>query len=137
MLRILHTDDHPIIRVSVKTILQNSMPDAIYEEANNSDSTFHKIIQNKYDLVILDVSIHGDDSVGLVKRILALRPETKILMLSMQAKDSYAKKYFKLGVKGFISKEATVEQMSDAISAILNNNVYLFLSYIAINMFYS
>jgi len=137
MLRVLHTDDHPIIRVSVKTILQSSKPEAIFEEANNADSAFNKIIQNKYDLVILDVSIHGNDSVDLVKKILAIKPETRILMFSMQAKDAYAKKYFKLGVKGFISKDATIEQMTDAINAILNNNAYFFLSYIALNLFYS
>src|ERR1035437_4851558 len=118
MVRILHKDVHPIIRIGVRSILQTQIPNAIIDEAGDTTSTLEKIRNNIYHLVILDVSSPGTDSFHLITNILRIDPETKILLFSMHNEESYAKRYFQLGVKGYISKNASLNEVGDAISLV-------------------
>jgi two-component system, NarL family, invasion response regulator UvrY len=125
MKKILHADDHPMIRAGLKTIIEGYVPNVIVDEACDGDSAFNKIKKENYDLVILDVSMPGTDSFGLISNILAIKPETRILMFSMHGEDMYAKRYFQLGVKGYVNKEAPVTDIENAISIILNDRKYM------------
>jgi two-component system, NarL family, invasion response regulator UvrY len=124
MKSILHADDHPMIRTAIRIMIESHLPETSFDEACDGDSAFEKIRNKDYDLVILDVSMPGTDSLGLIGNILAEKPETKILMLSMNAEEAYAKKYFKSGAMGYITKDAPLEQIEEAVSTVLNNKKY-------------
>jgi DNA-binding NarL/FixJ family response regulator len=125
MLRVLHKDVHPIIRIGVRSILQARVPNAIIDEAGDAPSTLEKIRRNIYHLVILDVSSPDTDNFQLITNILRINPETKILLFSMEDEETYAKQYFELGVKGYISKNASLYEIGEAISLILNDSTYV------------
>jgi two-component system, NarL family, invasion response regulator UvrY len=125
MKNILHADDHPMIRAGLKIIIESRVPHVVVDEAYDGDSAFEKVKRSNYDMVILDVSMPGTDSFGLVSNILAIKPETKILMFSMHSEDVYAKKYLQLGVKGYVNKEAPVSEIENAISLILSERKYM------------
>jgi len=91
----------------------------------NGDCAWQKIRSSAYDLAILDISMPLTDSFSLLKNIFALRPEQKILILTMSSEDVYAKKYLQMGVKGFINKEEPPSEIRKAIVSILNNRKYL------------
>jgi len=74
MIKILLADDHVIIRAGLKTYIQNIIPHSSIEEAYDGDSTFEKIKQNDYALIILDINMPATDSFGLVSNILAVKP---------------------------------------------------------------
>jgi two-component system, NarL family, invasion response regulator UvrY len=142
MLRILHKDDHPIVRIGVKGIVQSRIPQAIVDEAGDAVSTLEKIRSNIYQLVILDVSHPGTDAFQLITNILKINPQMKILLFSMYDEESNAKRFFQLGVKGFIRKDASTEEVGDAISHILNDSIYInsvhfLLCYTAMNFLLS
>jgi DNA-binding NarL/FixJ family response regulator len=80
---------------------------------------------NAYDLLVLDISMPSTDLFTLTKIIITLEPNQKILILTMSSEQIFAKKYLQLGVKGFINKEATPSEISQAITSILNNSRYL------------
>ena len=65
------------------------------------------------------------DSVALLNYMFALRPKQKVLILTMSREEVYAKRFLKLGVKGFINKEADRSEIRKAIVCILNNKRYL------------
>jgi two-component system, NarL family, invasion response regulator UvrY len=125
MKKILHADDHPMIRAGVKIIIEGHIPHAKVDEAWDGDSAFEKIKNNDYDMVILDVSMPGTDAFGLIANILAVKPQANILMFSMHDESVYAKKYYQLGVKGYINKEAPVSEIEKAISLILTDRKYM------------
>jgi DNA-binding NarL/FixJ family response regulator len=77
-----------------------------------------------YDLVILDITMPGTDSLRLLNNIFTYKPDQKILIFTMSPVAIYAKKYLGLGVKGFINKEAEPAEIRLAITAILNNRRY-------------
>lgn len=95
------------------------------DECKDGDSAWKHIQASAYDLAILDIFMPSTDSFTLLKNIFSLRPDQKILILTMSSEDVYAKKYLQLGVKGFMNKEAHPSEIRNAIVSILNNKRYL------------
>jgi DNA-binding NarL/FixJ family response regulator len=125
MKRILIADDHAIVRAGLSVLIREEFIQVEIDECRDGDGVWRKIQAGQYDLAILDISMPSFDSFGLIKNIFALRPDQKILILSMSSEDVYAKKYLDLGVRGFINKEADSAEIRRAIVCILNNKRYL------------
>lgn len=109
----------------MKIIIDNFLPHCIIDEADDGDTAFKKIKQTNYDLVILDVNMPKTDSFGLVSNILSFKPTSKILMFSMNDEEVYAKRYLKMGVMGYIKKDASEGEIKKAITLVLDNKKYI------------
>lgn len=125
MKKILIADDHNIVRTGLIFLLKEEFAQVEIDECRDGAGAWKKIESGAYDLAILDISMPQTDSLTLLKNIFALRPEQKVLILTMSSEDIYAKKYLQLGVKGFINKEAPPSEIRKAIVSILNNKKYL------------
>lgn len=122
---LLLVDDHSVIRKGMRIIIENLLAHVKIDEADDGDSAFEKIKRNNYDLVILDVNMPNTDSFGLVTNILALKPDMKILMFSMNDEEVYAKRYLKMGVMGYLKKDEPEAEIRKAITSVLNNKKYM------------
>jgi DNA-binding NarL/FixJ family response regulator len=125
MKKILIADDHLIVRTGLIFLIKEEFTEVEIDECRDGDNAWMKIQDSAYDLVILDISMPATDSFALLKNIFTLRPAQKILILTMNREDIYAKKFLRLGVKGFINKEADPSEIRKAIVSILNNKRYL------------
>ncbi|MGV3527933.1 MAG: response regulator [Flavisolibacter sp.] len=125
MKRFLLVDDHAVIRTALKIILQNMYGPVEAEEAHDGDSALEKLKQDKFSMIILDVSMPGTDSFNLVDNILARQPDAKILMFSMNPEEVYARRYLQMGVKGYLKKDAPEPEIRKAIDTVLNNKRYI------------
>ncbi len=125
MKNILLVDDHAIIRTGLKIYIETIIPFSTIDEASDGDTAFEKIKKTNYDLLIMDVNMPGTDSFGLVSNTIAIKPNSKILMISMNAEEIYAKKYLKLGAMGYISKDAPESEIKTAIDTVLNDKRYI------------
>jgi len=125
MTTILHSDDHPLMIDSVKALLESFVPNVHTEYALNGDQAFEKIKNKDYDLIILDISMHGKDPVSLIMETLTLRPLTKILILSMHEEALYAKRYYQAGVKGYVTKQSETGEIIKAINTVLSGRKYV------------
>src|SRR5215210_6817930 len=113
-MKFLLVDDHSVIRAGLKILIEDYMAHSVVDNAFDGDSAFEKVKNNEYDLLILDVNMPNTDSLGLVSNILAIKPDTKILMFSMNAEDNYAKRYLKMGAMGYIRKDESEYEIKRA-----------------------
>lgn len=97
MARILIADDHAILRRGLKEILMRELEDAVCGEAENAQQVLAQIQSQKWDVVILDVTMPGRSGLDVLKDLKALRPNLPILVLSMHPEDQYGKRVFKAG----------------------------------------
>ena len=125
MQNILLADDHVIIRSGIKMMIENFLPQSKIDEAGDGNAVLEKIKANEYDLIILDVNMPNTDSFGLISNILAVRPDAKILMFSMNSEEMYAKRYLKMGALGYIRKDKEESEIKKAMMAVMNNTRYL------------
>jgi len=123
--QILIADDHAIVRKGLKIVVNELFPDSTCDEACNGDEIFFLIKKSHYSLLILDINMPFTDSVALVTNLLVYRKDTKILVFSMNAEDLYAKRFLKLGAKGYLHKDSKPEEIKKAIQNILEGKIYM------------
>ena len=132
MTNILLADDHPVIRTGLKIFINKVVNTSNIDEVWECAAAYRKISDNQYSLIILDATIAGEDAYTLVQKILLLKPAANILMFSVNNEEIYAKKYFQLGVKGYLSKDATEPEIELAIENVLNNKRYISASLVKV-----
>ncbi len=125
MPNLLLVDDHYIIRIGIKQVIESFLFKSTIDEAHDGDSALAKIKKREYDLIMLDVNMPNTDSFGLLSNILALKPGAKVLMFSMNDEGVYAKRYLSIGAKGYIKKDAPQEEIQRAITTVLNNKRFI------------
>jgi two-component system invasion response regulator UvrY len=124
MKRFLLIDDHAIVRSGIKFWLSAEYQNSEIDEAENGKEASQKVDENNYDLILLDIQIPETNSFELLKSILITRPESKVLIFSMNSEGVYAKRFLKAGAMGFVSKDAPIEELKKAVEYTLNNKKY-------------
>jgi len=124
MKKFLLADDHFIVRTGISLLIRQEYHHAAIDECADGYTVMEKMAKQAYDLAILDLAMPGPVSTSLLKDILAIRPQQKILILSISPAEIYAQKYLHLGVKGFIDKTAGPVELSGAIRTVMNNKRY-------------
>jgi DNA-binding NarL/FixJ family response regulator len=125
MKRVLIADDHSIVRTGISILVRDEFLNAEIDECADGDTVLQMMESKIYDLLILDISMPGINSITLLQMIFVRVPDQKVLILSMNSEDIYAKQYLSLGVKGFINKEAGNQELRRALDAIAHNKRYL------------
>jgi two-component system invasion response regulator UvrY len=125
MPNILLIDDHLVIISGLKIVIQNFLANCKIDVANDGDSSFEKIKKNEYDLIIMDISLPNTDSYKLVHNILAVKPGAKILMFSMNPEELFAKRYIKMGAIGYLNKDASLDEIRNAVESGLQGKRYI------------
>jgi DNA-binding NarL/FixJ family response regulator len=132
MIRILHIDDDPVIRVWLRIVIQGFIPNSIIEEAEDGASGILKVSEKEFQLIICDVNMPNTDTTEFVKNIFLQRPDAKILMFSSNIEEAYAKQFLQIGALGYIEKNAPPTEIEKAINSCLKNKKYLSASAIQI-----
>jgi two-component system invasion response regulator UvrY len=124
MKRFLLIDDHAIVRSGIKFWLSTEYDPSEIDEAENGNEATQKIDDNDYDLVLLDIHMPETNSFDLLKHILSVRPDSKVLIFSMNSEVMYARRFLRAGAVGYVSKDAPIEELKKAINLTLNNKKY-------------
>lgn len=124
-LRVLIVDDHTLFRKGLKEILYDIPLIESCEEAKSGLEALELIKKNSFDLVFLDIAMPDMDGLEVLKRIKAIKPEIKVLILSMYSEEQYATRSLKAGADGFMNKSADPEELAKAIEKISRGSKYL------------
>jgi DNA-binding NarL/FixJ family response regulator len=115
VIRILIVDDHAIVRQGLKRILDEAKGMKVAGEAANGIEALKKIRAEKFDVVLLDVSMPEKNGIDTLKQIMDDNKDAKVLILSMYSEDQYAVRLMKAGASGYMTKDAAPDQLVDAI----------------------
>ena len=113
------TDDHAVVRHGVKQILAEAFKNAVFGEARNAQEALEHIWREKWDVVVLDLSLPGRSGLELLREIRKSRPKLPVLILSMHPENEYAVRVLKRGAAGYLTKESAPEQLVGAVKKVL------------------
>jgi len=125
MKNILLADDHSIVRMGVKSLLQRDLPEYIVDEAENETEIETQVKQKKYQLIILDIDIPQGDFVKLMHWLLTITPDANILIFSMHEESIYGQRCLQLGARGYLHKSANDNVILNAINRVLSGKKYI------------
>lgn len=123
--KLLIVDDHPLFRQGVRLFLENTPGLELVGEGENGEAALAFLENQEADVVLLDLQMPGLDGIETTRRILSLRPETRVLILTSFG--SWEKVYtaLKTGAAGYLLKDAEPEQLVAAIRAVAAGGSYL------------
>src|SRR5512143_2544578 len=125
VLRILLADDHAVVRQGVKQILAEAFAQATFGEAQNAPELLALVANERWDIVVLDLSMPGGNGLEALKQIKHNQPQLPVLVLSMYPEDQYAVRTIRAGAAGYLNKESAPEELVTAIRKILNGGEYI------------
>ncbi len=122
---VLVCDDHALFREGVKTIL-NSQPDIeIIGEAADGKEAVQEAIRLSPDIVLMDISMPVLKGFDAVRRIKKVRPEIKILILTVYDDEDLVARCLDAGAAGYILKDSPPLQLVYAIQTVNNGEQYM------------
>ncbi|MBR9980962.1 MAG: response regulator transcription factor [Desulfatitalea sp.] len=124
-IRILLVDDHSIIRQGLRVLLDKKNNFEVVGEAENGRVALSMARKLDPDVIVMDINMPDLNGVDAARQILAERPETRIIALSMYSDRSYVKGMLKAGVAGYLLKNCAFEELSKAILAVVSRQTYL------------
>ncbi len=125
MIEVFITDDHSLIREGFKKILKDEKDISITGEAADAKDTMTFVLNKQPDILILDLNLPDKNGLDLLKELKALRPELKILILSMHPEDRFAMRVLRAGAAGYITKESAGDELVKAIRKVYNGGKYV------------
>jgi len=128
MIKVLITDDHPVVRKGIRQILEDDDRIEKVEEAGKGRELLDKLRDEKYDVILLDISLPGGNGLDLIAQIKKMQPSVAVLMLSIYSEELYAIKALKLGASGYLTKTSAPEELLTAIHKVSKGERYISIS---------
>ncbi|QQK78808.1 response regulator transcription factor [Salicibibacter cibi] len=126
MIRVLLVDDHAVVRMGLKMLL-NSLEDMeVVAEASEGNEAIEKVHETQPDVILMDFSMpHGKDGLSATEELKQQFPDTAILILTMHDDEEYLFRAVQAGAYGCVLKSAPHEELIQAIRNVNNGEAYL------------
>ena len=123
--KVLIIDDHPLFSRGLSQLIETQKSYKVAGMATNKKEALELFQKLMPDLTIVDLNLGQEDGLELIKEILAINPETKVLVLSMHDERFYAERALKAGARGYIMKQEAETNVSTAIETVMKGKIYL------------
>ncbi|GII57501.1 DNA-binding response regulator [Planotetraspora thailandica] len=124
-IRVLLADDEVLIRGGVKAVLATDPVIEVVAEAEDGHQVIDLVQRHHPDVVLLDIRMPRLDGLIAMKEILAIAPQTKIIILTTFGEDDYIRSAFIEGAAGFLLKAADPRELISGVHAVMGGAAYL------------
>jgi len=124
MRRVLLVEDHQIVREGLKTLLREQAI-TVFGEASTAADALSLARDEQWDLAVVDISLGGRSGLDVVREIKQIRPKVPVLVLSMHSEEQYARRAYKAGAAGYITKDSPRAELASAIAKVIGGGRYV------------
>jgi two-component system response regulator NreC len=118
-------DDHDIVRTGLKSFLEIQEGFQVVAEASGGLEAIELAGEARPDVIIMDISMPDMDGMEATRRLKALYPACNILALTVHGDKQYVFEALAAGASGYVTKNASPEDLVDAVRSVAAGNVYL------------
>ncbi|MFJ2986627.1 response regulator [Collimonas sp. NPDC087041] len=123
MSKILIVDDHPVIRMAVRSLLENEGHQVVAETDNGIDA-LDLAREFQPDLIVLDLTIPKLDGLEVIARFRALDVPMHVLVFTSHSPKHFARRSKNVGASGYIWKQGELSELVAAVKAVLSGYTY-------------
>jgi DNA-binding NarL/FixJ family response regulator len=123
--RIVIVDDHPIVRRGLALTIGQEPDLEVCGEAANVTEALEKVEERHPDIVVIDISLDGEDGIELIDYVKSRWPAVKILVCSAHDEETFAGRVLRAGAMGYVCKREAIAKIVEAIRQVLLGEIYL------------
>ncbi len=124
-IRVLLADDHKLMCEGMSSLLEKDPAIEVIALAENGLEAVNLAEALKPDIVVMDITMPDLDGIEACKQILAHRPETIVIAVSVHSEPYFVRSMLNAGAKGYLSKMAVYNDLTTAIHAVSGGEVFL------------
>jgi len=123
--RILIVDDHEVVRLGLRTLLENYPQFEVVGEAATAKEAVQQVTIYRPTIILMDIRLPGTSGTEACEEILLNYPDTKVIMLTSYADDEMLFSAIKAGASGYILKQINAEDLVKSIEAVARGEASL------------
>ena len=124
-INILLVDDHSVVRMGFKMLIENESDMAVISEAESGELGITAYKEHKPSVVIMDITMPGIGGLDAIERIIAFDKKAKVLVLSAHEDSVHPKRSLSAGALGYLTKRSAAEELIKAIRSVNSGTKYL------------
>lgn len=124
-LRLVICDDHAMVRVGLRRILEDDPAIKVVGEASNAEEAVALTSAESPDVIIMDLGLPGDSGIAATTRIRALNANARVLILTMHEDVAYLREAFAAGACGYVLKAAADTELLEAVREVAAGRRYV------------
>jgi DNA-binding NarL/FixJ family response regulator len=125
MITVLIADNHPIVRLGIKNVLDTSEGIQVIADVSSTSELFKTLERITPDVVMLEMDIPEINGIATLRKIKQEFPEVKVLMYSGQSEDVYALSTIRAGAFGYLSKTSELDYIVSAVKKVSEGNMFI------------
>jgi two-component system, NarL family, response regulator DevR len=116
--RIILVDDHEVVRLGLKSLLERHPQFEVIGEASNAREAIEQVANLSPDVVVMDIRMPGSSGIEACEEIVHKYPDTKVIMLTSYAEDEMLFSAIRAGASGYILKQISSDDLVRALEAV-------------------
>lgn len=126
--RLLLVDDHAVVRMGLRMLLENEADFDLVGEASSASEAINLTGKLNPDVVLMDIGLPDMSGIDAAREIKRLWPRTAVVALTIHEDEEYFFKMLEVGASGYVPKRAAPEELISAIRTAASGEVYLYPS---------
>ncbi len=125
MINVLIADNHPIIRMGVKHVLEGASGIQVIADVATTSELLEALEKITPDVVMLEMDIPEINGIATLRKLKKEHPEIKVLIYSGQSEDVYALSTIRAGAYGYLSKASDIDYLISAVRKVSEGNMFI------------
>ena len=117
-IRVVVADDHVVFRRGLELVLESEPDIVLVGEAADTDAAIAAVVDQLPDVVLMDLRMPGGGGIEAARRIRALHPEVRVIMLTVSDDDADLFAAARAGAVGYLLKEVSIEEVAGAVRTV-------------------
>jgi DNA-binding NarL/FixJ family response regulator len=122
--RVMLADDHTLVRGGIRKILEGQPGIEVVAEAADGAAALDLVRSTDADVLVLDLKMPGTDGIDVLRAAKGIRPQLKVVILTMHAGQEYVARAVKGGADAYLLKDSAVQDLVAAVAAVMAGQTY-------------
>ena len=124
-IKVLLVDDHEIVRVGFKRLLDTTDDVVVIAEASNGEEAYQLVEEVNPDVTIMDINMPGIGGLEAIKRICKRNPKAKVIALTVHETEPFPTRVLEAGAKAYLSKRCAPQELIQAVRRIHKGGTFI------------